>query len=117
MERIHVLRKRSKHRLSRMQCLMRFHHCVDWNRHLYSPGATRKTRLNVLRIASQFRKPQVAATDSRLALAPVLEKLASCDLPALWKPKANQFFHIDAIPVLGTGKMDLRGIKALNTTS
>jgi acyl-[acyl-carrier-protein]-phospholipid O-acyltransferase/long-chain-fatty-acid--[acyl-carrier-protein] ligase len=46
-------------------------------------------------------------------LAQVLERLASCDLPALWKPKANQFVHIDAIPVLGTGKMDLRGIKAL----
>jgi acyl-[acyl-carrier-protein]-phospholipid O-acyltransferase / long-chain-fatty-acid--[acyl-carrier-protein] ligase len=48
-------------------------------------------------------------------LAPVLEKFAQCDLPALWKPKANQFVHVDAIPVLGTGKMDLRGIKALAT--
>jgi acyl-[acyl-carrier-protein]-phospholipid O-acyltransferase/long-chain-fatty-acid--[acyl-carrier-protein] ligase len=46
-------------------------------------------------------------------LAPVLEKLAQCDLPALWKPKANQFVHVDAIPVLGTGKMDLRAVKAL----
>ena len=46
-------------------------------------------------------------------LAPVLEKLASCDLPALWKPKANQFVHVDAIPILGTGKMDLRGMKVL----
>jgi len=46
-------------------------------------------------------------------LAPVLEKLAGCDLPALWKPKANQFVHVDVIPILGTGKMDLRGIKAL----
>ncbi|MDR3796914.1 MAG: acyl-[ACP]--phospholipid O-acyltransferase [Terracidiphilus sp.] len=46
-------------------------------------------------------------------LAPVLEKFAQCDLPALWKPKSGQFIHVDAIPVLGTGKMDLRGIKAL----
>jgi acyl-[acyl-carrier-protein]-phospholipid O-acyltransferase/long-chain-fatty-acid--[acyl-carrier-protein] ligase len=46
-------------------------------------------------------------------LAPVLEKFAQCDLPALWKPKPSQFVHVDAIPVLGTGKMDLRGIKAL----
>ena len=45
-------------------------------------------------------------------LAEVLEKFAACDLPVLWKPKPNQFFHIDAIPVLGTGKMDLRGIKS-----
>jgi acyl-[acyl-carrier-protein]-phospholipid O-acyltransferase / long-chain-fatty-acid--[acyl-carrier-protein] ligase len=46
-------------------------------------------------------------------LAPVLERFAQCDLPALWKPKPSQFVHVDAIPVLGTGKMDLRGIKAL----
>ncbi|MGO9340686.1 MAG: acyl-[ACP]--phospholipid O-acyltransferase [Terracidiphilus sp.] len=46
-------------------------------------------------------------------LAPVLEKLLQCDLPALWKPRANQFFHIDALPVLGTGKIDLRGVKTL----
>ena len=46
-------------------------------------------------------------------LAPVLEKFAQCDLHALWKPKPGQFVHVDAIPLLGTGKMDLRGIKAL----
>jgi acyl-[acyl-carrier-protein]-phospholipid O-acyltransferase/long-chain-fatty-acid--[acyl-carrier-protein] ligase len=46
-------------------------------------------------------------------LAPVLEKLPQCDLPALWKPRANQFFHVDAIPMLGTGKIDLRGVKEL----
>ncbi len=46
-------------------------------------------------------------------LADVLEKLSASDLPALWKPKANQFVHVEAIPILGTGKMDLRGIKTL----
>jgi len=46
-------------------------------------------------------------------LPPVLEKLAQCDLPALWKPRPNQFFHVDALPVLGTGKIDLRGVKTL----
>ncbi len=46
-------------------------------------------------------------------LAPVLERFAQCDLPALWKPKPNQFVHADAIPQLGTGKTDLRAIRAL----
>ena len=41
-------------------------------------------------------------------LQPCLEKLAQCDLPNLWKPRADQFFHIDALPYLGTGKLDLR---------
>ena len=43
----------------------------------------------------------------------VLKKLASCDLPALWKPKAGQFVHVDALPVLGTGKLDQRAIKTV----
>jgi acyl-[acyl-carrier-protein]-phospholipid O-acyltransferase/long-chain-fatty-acid--[acyl-carrier-protein] ligase len=44
-------------------------------------------------------------------LAPCLEKLAQCDLPNLWKPRADQFFHIDTFPLLGTGKLDLRQVK------
>src|SRR5579862_9119730 len=55
----------------------------------------------------------VVTTLSDEKLAPVLEKLAQCDLPALWKPRAGQFFHVDALPVLGTGKIDLRGVKAV----
>jgi acyl-[acyl-carrier-protein]-phospholipid O-acyltransferase/long-chain-fatty-acid--[acyl-carrier-protein] ligase len=55
----------------------------------------------------------VVSTLSTEKLAPVLEKLAQCDLPALWKPRPNQFFHVDALPILGTGKIDLRGVKAL----
>jgi acyl-[acyl-carrier-protein]-phospholipid O-acyltransferase/long-chain-fatty-acid--[acyl-carrier-protein] ligase len=47
------------------------------------------------------------------ALQKTIEKFAQCDLPALWKPKANQFLHVDSIPVLGTGKVDLRGVKSL----
>jgi acyl-[acyl-carrier-protein]-phospholipid O-acyltransferase/long-chain-fatty-acid--[acyl-carrier-protein] ligase len=43
----------------------------------------------------------------------VLEKLALCDLPALWKPKPGQFIHVDALPLLGTGKLDLRAIRTL----
>jgi acyl-[acyl-carrier-protein]-phospholipid O-acyltransferase/long-chain-fatty-acid--[acyl-carrier-protein] ligase len=46
-------------------------------------------------------------------LAAVLERLPQCDLPALWKPKANLFFRIDALPTLGTGKADLRGAKQM----
>ncbi|HZD94918.1 MAG TPA: AMP-binding protein, partial [Candidatus Sulfotelmatobacter sp.] len=45
-------------------------------------------------------------------LAPVVAKLAESDLPALWKPKKDQFFHVDALPYLGTGKLDLRALKA-----
>jgi acyl-[acyl-carrier-protein]-phospholipid O-acyltransferase/long-chain-fatty-acid--[acyl-carrier-protein] ligase len=46
-------------------------------------------------------------------LVPVLERLALCDLPALWKPKPSQFVRADVLPLLGTGKLDLRAIKSL----
>ena len=44
-------------------------------------------------------------------LASCLEKLAPCDLPNLWKPRADQFFRVDHFPLLGTGKLDLRKVK------
>jgi acyl-[acyl-carrier-protein]-phospholipid O-acyltransferase/long-chain-fatty-acid--[acyl-carrier-protein] ligase len=44
-------------------------------------------------------------------LAPVLARLAESDLPPLWKPKRDQFFHVDALPYLGSGKLDLRALK------
>jgi acyl-[acyl-carrier-protein]-phospholipid O-acyltransferase/long-chain-fatty-acid--[acyl-carrier-protein] ligase len=47
------------------------------------------------------------------ALQPCLEKLAQSDLPNLWKPKAEQFFHVETFPMLGTGKLDLRKVKEL----
>jgi acyl-[acyl-carrier-protein]-phospholipid O-acyltransferase / long-chain-fatty-acid--[acyl-carrier-protein] ligase len=45
-------------------------------------------------------------------LAAILEKLASSDLPALWKPRKDQFFHVEALPYLGTGKLDLKTLKS-----
>jgi acyl-[acyl-carrier-protein]-phospholipid O-acyltransferase/long-chain-fatty-acid--[acyl-carrier-protein] ligase len=46
-----------------------------------------------------------------------LAKLAACDLPNLWKPKAEAFRHVEAFPLLGTGKLDLRKIKELAAQS
>jgi len=42
-----------------------------------------------------------------------LEKFAACDLPNLWKPKADAFYRVEQFPLLGTGKLDLRGVKEL----
>ena len=59
----------------------------------------------------------VVTTLPAAKLDPVLEKLAQSDLPALWKPKANQFVFTEALPLLGTGKMDLRGVRNLAAAS
>ncbi len=55
----------------------------------------------------------VVTTLSDELLTQVLEKLSRCDLPALWKPKANLFFRAEKLPMLGTGKTDLRGVRQL----
>ena len=44
-------------------------------------------------------------------LAACLEKFAACDLPNLWKPKADAFHRVENFPLLGTGKLDLRAVK------
>jgi acyl-[acyl-carrier-protein]-phospholipid O-acyltransferase/long-chain-fatty-acid--[acyl-carrier-protein] ligase len=52
----------------------------------------------------------------KLADAPLraaLEKFAQCDLPNLWKPRADQFIRVDSFPTLGTGKLDLRGVREI----
>ena len=40
-----------------------------------------------------------------------LEKLAKSDLPALWKPRPDQFVYVEKLPYLGTGKLDLRKLR------
>jgi hypothetical protein len=41
--------------------------------------------------------------------------LRRCDLPGLWKSRGDQFFHIDALPYLGTSKLDLRKVREIAT--
>jgi acyl-[acyl-carrier-protein]-phospholipid O-acyltransferase/long-chain-fatty-acid--[acyl-carrier-protein] ligase len=48
-------------------------------------------------------------------LAELLTKLPQLGLPNLWTPRANQFFHVEAVPTLATGKMDLRSIREMAT--
>jgi acyl-[acyl-carrier-protein]-phospholipid O-acyltransferase/long-chain-fatty-acid--[acyl-carrier-protein] ligase len=42
-----------------------------------------------------------------------LAQLSKSDLPALWKPRPDQFVHVDSLPYLGTGKLDLRRLKEI----
>lgn len=41
----------------------------------------------------------------------VLKELGQRDLPNLWIPSADSFLEVESIPLLGTGKLDLKGIK------
>jgi len=65
------------------------------------PDAKRGERLVVLYTS-------LAATPAELT-----QRLAEAGLPNLWLPSPDSLYQIDAVPVLGTGKLDLRGIKEL----
>ena len=65
------------------------------------PDATRGERLIAF-----YTKADVTPED-------IWERLASTDLPKLWIPKREDILHIAEIPTLGTGKVDLRGLKKL----
>ncbi len=43
-------------------------------------------------------------------LKAILDRLGESGLPNLWAPRANQFFHVDELPHLGSGKLDLRRV-------
>lgn len=43
----------------------------------------------------------------------VLKELAAFGLPNLWIPDKENFYQVDEIPLLGTGKLDLQGLKQL----
>jgi len=42
-----------------------------------------------------------------------LTQLGSSELPPLWRPRPDQFLHVEALPYLGTGKLDLRRIREI----
>jgi acyl-[acyl-carrier-protein]-phospholipid O-acyltransferase/long-chain-fatty-acid--[acyl-carrier-protein] ligase len=46
-------------------------------------------------------------------LKTVLDQLPQSGLPNLWTPRPNQFFAVEELPHLGTGKLDLRRIRQL----
>ena len=42
-----------------------------------------------------------------------LEKMRKLGLPNLYLPRRDSFVKVDALPLLGTGKLDLRGLKRI----
>lgn len=43
----------------------------------------------------------------------IVKELRNRDVPPIWVPAMDAFFKVDAIPVLGTGKLDIQGAKEL----
>ena len=45
------------------------------------------------------------------ALERLIARMPETGLPNLWLPRSNNFHRVDEIPVLGTGKLDIRGVR------
>ncbi len=52
-------------------------------------------------------------TDTQVVPYELWERLCRTELPRLWLPKRDDLHVIESIPVLGTGKVDLRAVRAL----
>ncbi|HOW68800.1 MAG TPA: AMP-binding protein [Candidatus Paceibacterota bacterium] len=61
----------------------------------------------------QGEKLVVLHTLPEQRIAELLKKLPQLGLPNLWIPRPNLFFHVDALPLLATGKRDLRSVRQL----
>jgi acyl-[acyl-carrier-protein]-phospholipid O-acyltransferase/long-chain-fatty-acid--[acyl-carrier-protein] ligase len=65
------------------------------------PDAQRGERLAVLYTNNDVEPPAM------------IDRLKTAGLPALWIPKRENFYHVESIPTLGTGKTDLRAVRQL----
>ena len=63
------------------------------------PDEKKGERLVVVHTKAMNKKP-----------AEVIDHLKSVGLPNLWIPDSTSFLEVDEIPVLGTGKLDLKGL-------
>jgi acyl-[acyl-carrier-protein]-phospholipid O-acyltransferase/long-chain-fatty-acid--[acyl-carrier-protein] ligase len=51
-------------------------------------------------------------TDGAMAPRELWQRLSQTTLPPLWIPKRDDVFQVPSLPLLGTGKLDLRAIRA-----
>lgn len=67
----------------------------------------------VTAVADNRRGERLAVlhTLSAEELVPVIAKLQTMGLPNLYIPKREQFYRVEMLPVLGSGKLDLKGMK------
>ena len=57
----------------------------------------------------------VVHTLDESAIPPILETVKASGLPNLFIPRRDHFIKVEALPVLGTGKLDLRRLKQIAT--
>jgi len=55
----------------------------------------------------------VLYTNKDIGPGEIWSRLSETALPKLWLPKRENIYQVDNLPTLGSGKLDLRGVKAM----
>jgi acyl-[acyl-carrier-protein]-phospholipid O-acyltransferase/long-chain-fatty-acid--[acyl-carrier-protein] ligase len=73
----------------------------------------REQRLVVTSVPDALKGEKLAVihTLDDAELQGLIEKLPQAGLPNLWVPRRDAFVRVDALPILGTGKIDLRRVR------
>jgi acyl-[acyl-carrier-protein]-phospholipid O-acyltransferase/long-chain-fatty-acid--[acyl-carrier-protein] ligase len=61
--------------------------------------------------AQKGEKLVVLHTELGVPVDELLKRLRDSGLPKLWVPRKENFFQVQALPILGSGKLDLRTVK------
>ncbi|MCE9605393.1 MAG: MFS transporter [Planctomycetia bacterium] len=74
-----------------------------------------ETSYVVTAVPDDKRGERIVVVHTKLEQTPdaIVKALQTSGLPNLWIPSADSFIEVEKIPVLGTGKLDLRGIKTV----
>jgi acyl-[acyl-carrier-protein]-phospholipid O-acyltransferase/long-chain-fatty-acid--[acyl-carrier-protein] ligase len=69
----------------------------------------------VTAVPDEARGERLVAFFTRADVTPesLWEQLCQTELPKLWLPRRENLVHVEAIPTLGTGKVDLRALRQL----
>jgi acyl-[acyl-carrier-protein]-phospholipid O-acyltransferase/long-chain-fatty-acid--[acyl-carrier-protein] ligase len=72
-------------------------------------------RLVVSSLPDERKGERIIVVHVPLALSPdeICRRLGSAGLPNIWLPSPDSFVQVDAIPVLGSGKIDLKAVNDL----
>lgn len=70
-------------------------------------------KLAVTAVPDEKKGERLIVLHKRLSktVAEILKELGIRELPNLWMPSADSFLEVESIPLLGTGKLDLKAVK------
>ena len=71
--------------------------------------------IGVTSVPDEKKGERIIVLHTKLNQSPseIVKGLSAKGLPNLFLPSEDSFFQVDAIPLLGTGKLDLRGLQQL----